>query len=167
MAEEYDHKTHKRKRPYDTVKPIADKLGLKVDTSCEVDDAKCVRRKVERYARKGGKGNVVICWKHSMLHKIAHELGAKKTDKYPDDRYDIMWTLHHNRLIEKESEHCPGLDPKKSSKHDPDLEIHPESSREEEDEDEDDEDLEEEEDELELDWLFGQGMDQVRLEDLD
>ena len=101
-----------------------------------------------------------------MLHKIAHELGAKKTTKYPDDRYDIMWTLHHNRLIEKESEHCPGLDPKKSGKHDPDLEIHPESDLDEEEEDED-EDLDEEEDELELDWLFGQGMDQVRLADLD
>lgn len=62
LAESFDRKTHKRKRPFDTVKPIANELGLKVDTDCQVDDAKCVRKKIERYARKGGKGDVLICW---------------------------------------------------------------------------------------------------------
>ncbi|GAA6059224.1 hypothetical protein JCM10212_006617 [Sporobolomyces blumeae] len=166
LAEDYDRHTHKRQRPFDTVKPIADKLGLKVDTDCDVEDAKCVRRKVEKYAKKGGKGDVLICWKHSMLHEIAHALGAPKTTPYPDERYDIMWTLHHNRLISKESERCPGLDPRRSRKDDPDLEI----DRFEVDGDESGrEDLENLEDELELDWIFGAaGSDsQLRLADLD
>ena len=66
LAESYDHKSHKRKRPFDTVKPIADKLGLKVDTDCEVEDSKCVRDKVEQYAKEGGKGDVLICWVSSL-----------------------------------------------------------------------------------------------------
>lgn len=37
--------------------------------------------------------------------------------------YDIMWTIHHNRMVTKESEKCPGLDPQHTDKHDPDLEV--------------------------------------------
>ncbi|GAA5840401.1 hypothetical protein JCM3766R1_000279 [Sporobolomyces carnicolor] len=158
LAEEFDRKTHKRRRPYDTVKPIADRLGLRVDTECQVDDARCVREKVERYAKRGGKGDVLICWKHSMLNVIAHELGAPKTRPYPDDRYDIMWTLHHSRLISKESEHCPGLDPKRSH----DDEVYDRREGEEEEED-----LDGEEDELELEWMFGRPDGQWSLADLD
>ncbi|GAA5899910.1 uncharacterized protein JCM6883_006031 [Sporobolomyces salmoneus] len=162
LAEEYDHKTHKRRRPYDTVKPIADELGLKVDTECDVEDAKCVRKKVEKYAKAGGKGDVLICWKHSMLNVIAHELGAPKTKPYPDERYDLMWTLHHNRLISKESEQCPGLDPKPR---------HKKHKFESFDSEEEEEDLDEEEDEVELDWMFGtestEHGNQFTLNDLD
>ncbi|GAA5962900.1 hypothetical protein JCM3765_005912 [Sporobolomyces pararoseus] len=156
LAEEYDSKTHKRKRPFDTVKPIADELGLKIDTECKVEDSKCVKNKIEKYSKRGGKGDVLICWKHSMLHEIVHTLGAPKTKPYPDDRYDIMWTLHHSRLISKESEHCPGLDPKYRKKHhDKDLEL--DIIQEEEEEEED---LEEEEEEIELDWMFEQQQQQ-------
>ncbi|GAA6030773.1 hypothetical protein JCM8097_008870 [Rhodosporidiobolus ruineniae] len=124
LAEAYNPDTRKRIRPYLTVKPLADDLDLTVDTECEVDDAKCVRKKVAKYVKNGGKGEVVICWKHSMLNVIAHELGAPKTDPYPDDRFDIIWTIHRNRIITKESEQCPGIDkPAKKGKKDPDLEI--------------------------------------------
>ena len=61
--------------------------------------------------------------KHSYLHKIARELGAKKTAPYPDDRYDIIWTLTRRRIVRKESEQCPGLDPVVRRHDDPDLEI--------------------------------------------
>ncbi|GAA5916813.1 hypothetical protein JCM5296_006099 [Sporobolomyces johnsonii] len=165
LAEGYNPVTKKRRRPYETVKPLADELGLKVDTECEVDDAKCVRKKVERYAKEGGKGDVVICWKHSMLHVIAHELGAPKTSPYPDDRYDIMWTLHHNRIITKESEQCPGIDPP-PTKHDPDLELDWQPTL---DDDDDYDDLDEVEDVLEMADLFRSGGEsgQYRLGELD
>lgn len=59
-----------------------------------------------------------------MLHVIAHELGAPKTEPYPDDRYDIVWTMRHHKLVRKESEACPGLDrPLKKGRKDPDLEL--------------------------------------------
>ncbi|GAA5982128.1 hypothetical protein JCM11641_000596 [Rhodosporidiobolus odoratus] len=126
LAEAYNPETRKRMRPYLTVKRLAQDLGLKVDTDCDVEDAKCVRKKVKKYVEAGGKGEVVICWKHSMLHRIAEELGAPRTSPYPDHRYDIIWTLHHNRIVTKESEQCPGIDtPTKKGKKDPDLEIDP------------------------------------------
>ncbi|BGP57833.1 hypothetical protein JCM8202_002488 [Rhodotorula sphaerocarpa] len=121
LAEGFNPDTGKRRRPYDTVKHLARDLGLKVDVSCEVDDFDCVRERVEEYARSGGKGDIAVCWKHSYLHKIARELGAKKTAPYPDDRFDIIWTLTRRRIVRKESEQCPGLDP--VVRHDPDLEI--------------------------------------------
>lgn len=96
-----------------------------------------------------------------MLNVIAHELGAPKTRPYPDDRYDIMWTLHHSRLISKESEHCPGLDPKRSHDDDED-EVYDRREGEEEEED-----LDGEEDELELEWMFGRPDGQWSLADLD
>jgi hypothetical protein len=107
-----------------------------------------------------------------MLHVIARELGTPKTKPYPDERYDIMWTLHHSRLISKESEQCPGLDPKGRRKHDKDLEIHINLNGNENDydkEEEEEEDLDEEEDEFELDWMFGRHDErsQLRLEELD
>ncbi|GAA5825045.1 hypothetical protein JCM3770_004512, partial [Rhodotorula araucariae] len=85
LAESFDAKTKKRRRPFETVRPLARALGLRVDTECKVDDPRCVREKVERYAAEGGTGEVVVCWKHSMLHLIARELGAKATP-YPDER---------------------------------------------------------------------------------
>mgnify|MGYP000014591339 CR=1 FL=1 len=62
LAESFDPKTKKRRRPFETVQGLAKDLGLTVDVECEVDDAKCVRRKVDAYARAGGKGDVVVCW---------------------------------------------------------------------------------------------------------
>ena len=47
----------KRQRPYDTVKPLADDLGLAVDTSCDRDDSGCVADFVEDYS---GDGNILI-----------------------------------------------------------------------------------------------------------
>ncbi|GAA5915689.1 hypothetical protein JCM6882_004117 [Rhodosporidiobolus microsporus] len=145
LAESYNPQTRKRIRPYLTVKALADDLGLGVDTDCDVEDAKCVRKKIQKYVEKGGQGEVVICWKHSMLHVIAHELGAPKTEPYPDDRYDIIWTLHKNNIIKKESEQCPGIDKprdKKGGRKDPDLEIPKPRHGFEEDDDEEDEEEE-------------------------
>ena len=74
----------KRQRPLDTVKPLAGDLGLEVDTSCDRDDAKCVKKVVDKY---DGKGNILICWEHDALKDIAEELGAKDVDDYPDESY--------------------------------------------------------------------------------
>jgi hypothetical protein len=85
-----------RQRPYDTVNPLADDLGLQVDTSCDRDDSKCVEKVVKGYA---GSGNILLCWEHDALHNIVNELGFKgKTPDYPDNRYmtiqlDIQYLL--------------------------------------------------------------------------
>ncbi|CAK7273369.1 hypothetical protein SEPCBS57363_005618 [Sporothrix epigloea] len=47
----------KRRRPLDTVKPLAKELGLKVDTSCDRDDMACVVKKITGYK---GRGNILL-----------------------------------------------------------------------------------------------------------
>ena len=47
----------KRKRPYDTVKPLADDLGLEVDVSCDRDDSDCVVDFIKDYS---GDGNILL-----------------------------------------------------------------------------------------------------------
>ncbi|GAA5984374.1 hypothetical protein JCM10908_003321 [Rhodotorula pacifica] len=152
LAEAYNPDTGKRRRPFDTVKSLAHDLGLKVDLSCEADDFQCVSERVVEYARNGGKGDIAICWKHSYLHKIARSLGAKKTSPYPDERYDIIWTLTRRRIVRKESEQCPGLDPV-VRRHDPDLEIDAQAGVEEEEDEREAEDEDGDEDEEDLEDL--------------
>ncbi len=72
----------KRTRPLMTVQPLANDLGLTVDTSCDRDDAECVANLVEDY---GGSGNVLICWEHDNLTGIVTALGDTDAPYYPDD----------------------------------------------------------------------------------
>ncbi|KAI2642313.1 hypothetical protein GGS21DRAFT_299689 [Xylaria nigripes] len=99
----------KRERPYLTVKPLADDLGLTVDLSCDRDDPKCVQDAVDDYH---GDGNILICWEHKQLNNIAKQLGADDVDNYPDDSYDLIWTqpYDYNSITDVTSEKCPGLD---------------------------------------------------------
>jgi len=72
----------KRTRPLMTVQPLANDLGLTVDTSCDRDDAECVANLVEGYR---GSGNVLICWEHDNLTGIVTALGDADAPYYPDD----------------------------------------------------------------------------------
>ncbi|KAM3414619.1 putative phosphoglycerate mutase family protein [Cercospora zeina] len=98
-----------RKRPYDTVKPLAGDLGLKIDHSCDRDDPQCVRDKVDNYS---GSGNVLICWEHKALTDIVEKLGDVHAPDYPDDRFDLIWTdpPNYKSITEEYSADCPGLD---------------------------------------------------------
>ncbi|KOS46240.1 hypothetical protein ACN38_g2770 [Penicillium nordicum] len=101
----------KRARPHDTVEPLAKDLGLTVDTSCGRDDPDCVKDVVDGYDGKG-LANILICWEHDALTDIAETLGVKDAPSYPDDSFDIIWTLPgpYKEITAKTSEHCPGLD---------------------------------------------------------
>lgn len=57
----------KRKRPYDTVLPLAQDLGLDVDTECDRDDANCVANVVNNYQ---GNGNILIAYALTRLISI-------------------------------------------------------------------------------------------------
>lgn len=67
-----------------TVQPLADDLGLTVDTSCDRDKPKCVAKLVSKYD-KHGSGNILICWEHDALTDIAEALGDDDAPTYPDD----------------------------------------------------------------------------------
>ncbi|KAF5000632.1 hypothetical protein FDECE_11169 [Fusarium decemcellulare] len=98
-----------RKRPYDTVLPLAQDLGLEVDTSCDRDDSDCVKDVVNGYT---GSGNILICWEHKRLNNLVEALGADDVDNYPSDRFDIIWTdpPKYKEITAETSENCPGLD---------------------------------------------------------
>ncbi|KAH8666496.1 hypothetical protein BX600DRAFT_461893 [Xylariales sp. PMI_506] len=98
-----------RQRPYDTVLPLADDLGITVDTSCDRDDSDCVADVVESYT---GSGNILICWEHKQLNNLAEALGASDVDNYPDDSYDLIWTDPYDwtEITSVTSESCAGLD---------------------------------------------------------
>ena len=70
-------------RPLDTVTPLAQALGLNVDTSVKRDNSAGVADAVNNYS---GDGNILVCWEHKQLHEIMKALGVKHPPHYPDDR---------------------------------------------------------------------------------
>ncbi|QKX63754.1 uncharacterized protein TRUGW13939_10925 [Talaromyces rugulosus] len=98
-----------RDRPYETVEPLAEDLGLTVDTSCDRDDPKCVKDAVKDY---DGEGNILICWEHKALTDIVDKLGYDDAPDYPDDSYNIIWTdpSPYDNITAQTSENCAGLD---------------------------------------------------------
>lgn len=70
-----------------------------------------------------GPGNVLICWEHGQLAKIAEAMGVKhfakdvdvehhKKIEYPGDRFDLIWTVvkPYDEIVAVTSESVPGLD---------------------------------------------------------
>jgi hypothetical protein len=105
-----DHKPDgSRARPYDTVEPLAQELGLTVDTSCGRDDSDCVANTVENYS---GSGNILICWEHGQLTDIVEALGDSNAPTYPGTAFNIIWTdpAPYPDITSMTSEDCPGLD---------------------------------------------------------
>ncbi|EIN04775.1 hypothetical protein PUNSTDRAFT_146386 [Punctularia strigosozonata HHB-11173 SS5] len=112
-------------RTYATVAPLAQDLGLEIDIDCADADADCIVSKVEAFAQKSS-ADILISWKHRDLNVIATALGAKNARKhYPDERYDIVWTMQDGAIVHKQSMHCPVLDDNRVDEDDPDLEIEP------------------------------------------
>jgi hypothetical protein len=70
-------------RPVETVTPLAQALGLVIDTSVQRDNSEGVADVVNNYS---GTGNILICWEHKQLHGIMKALGVKHAPHYPDDR---------------------------------------------------------------------------------
>ncbi|KAL7412320.1 hypothetical protein BDY24DRAFT_392532 [Mrakia frigida] len=98
-----------QERTWMTVAPVAQDLGLEVDILCANEPASCVRERVEAFAEHSS-ADVLISWKHHDLLNMARALGVDTTVGYPDDRFDIMWIIEGQRMVEKRSEHCPLLD---------------------------------------------------------
>ncbi|BFZ54905.1 hypothetical protein PYCC9005_001942 [Savitreella phatthalungensis] len=102
----------KRARPYQTVKPLADKLGLTVDTSCDRDDSQCVANLVDNWNNSGAQGNILICWEHDALTNIVGALGDANPPTYPDSAFNIIWRdpYSYSDITAMTNECCPGLD---------------------------------------------------------
>ncbi|CAO1620903.1 unnamed protein product [Jaminaea pallidilutea] len=111
MAQEYKP-NGKRKRPYDTVYPLSQDLGLTVDHDCDRDDTSCVISTIKSFndGNPSHAKSILIAWEHDALSDISKALGDEFV--YPDERYDLIF-----KIVDKElsagspySEGCPGLD---------------------------------------------------------
>lgn len=51
-------------------------------------------------------------WEHKKLNNIAKALGAKGTDNYPSDAFNLIWVQPppYDDITETRNENCPGLD---------------------------------------------------------
>jgi len=79
------------RRPVETVTPLAEKLGLAIDT----DFTKGQEAQVAEAAMAQG-GAVLICWQHKDLHLIANQILGNDTtapQQWPGDRYDVVWAF--------------------------------------------------------------------------
>jgi hypothetical protein len=78
-------------RTRETVQPLADRLGLSVDTSFgKGDEEKLVKHVIAR------PGPTLICWQHGELPAMAEAFpGVTPTppSEWPDDRFDVIWTF--------------------------------------------------------------------------
>ncbi|KAK0541202.1 hypothetical protein OC835_000294 [Tilletia horrida] len=98
-----------RIRPYETVEPLAQDLGLTVDTSCDRDDIDCVHDAVHAFADQSG-ADILICWEHDALGEIGSAIG--QGFNYPSDHFDLIYLEQNGDLSSNSpySENCPGLD---------------------------------------------------------
>ncbi|RAK88134.1 60S ribosome biogenesis protein Rrp14 [Aspergillus costaricaensis CBS 115574] len=103
------NKRGQHRRSYETVLPVAQDLGLSVDTSCKRNHVKCVAKRIREFK---GTGNILISWRHGKMRQIVQELGYADPPEYPDDRFDLIWTIPfpYDNITEIQSEECPELD---------------------------------------------------------
>ncbi|OOQ82382.1 phosphoglycerate mutase family protein [Penicillium brasilianum] len=96
------------RRAYMTVLPLANDLGLEVDAHCSRKDTQCVADTIQSY---DGPGNILISWRHKNMGQIQEHLGSHDPLEYPEDRFDLIWTIPfpYEEVTDIESEFCPGL----------------------------------------------------------
>jgi len=98
-----------RDRPYETVEPLANDLGLTIDHHCDRDDTDCAKDSIKSYA-DNNTGNILVCWEHKELGEIGDALGGNFD--YPSSHFDLIYEIYKKDLTSNSpySENCPGLD---------------------------------------------------------
>lgn len=91
------HSKHSN-RPRETVTPLANALGLKVQHDFENDDFEDLADEIFSNPEYKGK-TLVICWHHGNLPAIAALLGAPPgsyPDPWPEDAYNIILDFRYD-----------------------------------------------------------------------
>jgi broad specificity phosphatase PhoE len=79
------------KRTRETVAPLADRLGIPMDTGFGKGDEEALVEKVIAQS-----GPVLISWSHSKIPDIAAAFPSvtpTPPSEWPDDRFDVVWTF--------------------------------------------------------------------------
>ena len=79
------------RRPQQTLQPLAQSLGLPIDTSVPKTD-------IERLAAAilAVEGVVLVAWEHHLIPSLAATLTGQPSltpGVWPDDRFDVAWVL--------------------------------------------------------------------------
>ena len=78
-------------RARETITPLAQRLGIAVDTRFGKGDEDALATKVSALP-----GPTLICWQHGEIPAIAQAFGSVNPPPpgtWPDDRFDEIWTL--------------------------------------------------------------------------
>jgi hypothetical protein len=82
-----DHRTHQ------TLRGLSDRIGVEITA----DFARGQEPQLAAAVLNGGPGAVLICWEHSHIPALAAALplvsGTVIPKKWPDDRYDVIWSF--------------------------------------------------------------------------
>jgi uncharacterized protein YbjT (DUF2867 family) len=91
-APRFEGRRHSR-RPFETIAPLARRLGLKVQQPYRAEDYAALAREVLDEPAYRGK-TVVICWVRESLPELARALGVKSEVKnWKSEVYDRVWAV--------------------------------------------------------------------------
>jgi hypothetical protein len=79
-------------RPYQTIRPTADKLGVDVRTDYADRD---IKKMVKDLRKKEFEGKTILmCWHHGMIPKLIRELGHEPPyEPWPEELYDRIISI--------------------------------------------------------------------------
>lgn len=75
-------------RPFQTVKPLADKLSEVEITKWAAADYKAAGQEIAKLH-----GVTLVAWSHAELPGLCKAFGVKTPSSWPDDRFDILWVF--------------------------------------------------------------------------
>jgi hypothetical protein len=82
---------HRSTRPADTVRPVAESIGLSVHEDFGSDPPfDKVAAVIEKAAARGP---VLVAWRFDTLPDLARAFGVKNAPPWPADRFDMTWVL--------------------------------------------------------------------------
>ena len=79
------------RRPVETITPLAEKLGVKINSEYRRFEVKSMLEDVFSH-----RGVVLICWQREFIpHIAAHIMDSKKAvpNDWPEDRFDLIWVF--------------------------------------------------------------------------
>ena len=86
------------RRPYDTLRPLAQRLGLPIAEMASSGDVRTAAAKLSALP-----GPVLVCWRHRELPTLARALLPRAAHCVParwdDARFDLVWVIEADRLI--------------------------------------------------------------------
>jgi hypothetical protein len=92
-----DKKTTAEHRSYETIHPLSRRLGLKIKSTTEAGNEKQLIEDI----LGDDSGATLVCWEHSRIPALACHIptgpGTVIPSRWPDDRYDIIWSFRRQR----------------------------------------------------------------------